>query len=77
MINTYIFKVNWYDDYTDTDELSYGTIGANSLEEATHQIGKRFPNTYRIEIQELFSNDGFTFLTKEEYEKQLEDNDEC
>jgi len=76
-MKTYIFKVDWYKDYNDADESSYGTIGAESYEEAMHHIEKRFPNINKIEIRSLFACDGFTFLTQEEYEKQLEDDGAC
>lgn len=77
MENTYLFKVDWVNDYVDTDEPSYGTIGAETFEEAVHHIEKRFPIVYKIEIRSLSANDGFTFLTKEEYEKQIKDDEEC
>lgn len=76
-MKTYIFKVVWYNDYDDVDWTSYGTIGAESFEEAMYHIEERFPSIFKIEIRSLFANDGFTFLTKEEYEKQIKDDDEC
>ena len=77
MIDTYIFRLKYFNEFEDEEDIeAFGTIGAESYEEAVSRITKRFPNIINLSIKELFACDGFTFLGEEEYEKLLREDEE-
>ena len=74
-METYFWKLKHYNDYSETDETSYGAIGAESYTDAVSKLEHRFPKTVidKVEIYRVFYCDGFIFFdSEEEWEKQLQ-----
>ena len=69
IMETFLFKANWFDDYKEVARESYGTIGALDMADALRKIMARLPNTNSVQIRELFCDNGFTFLEKAEWER--------
>lgn len=73
-IDTYLFKVYWYNDYDEQLHASYGVIGASSFANATEKITQRFHDVTYLSIYKMNFMDGFYFLTEEEYKKDLKED---
>lgn len=73
-IDTYLFKVYWYNDYDEQLHVSYGVIGASSYANATEKITQRFHDVIYLSIYKMDFMDGFYFLAEEEYKKNLKDD---
>ena len=53
----YKAKVSWYNDYEDTDEVSFILVCAESWEAAMKYIVEAFENIEFIEIEQLRAGD--------------------
>lgn len=76
-METYFWKLKYYNDYTKYDETSYGAVGAESYADAVSKLEYRFPKTAidKIEIYNAFCCDGFVFFdSEEEWKKQLQEH---
>lgn len=82
MTNTYLFKVNYYNECEDVKECCYGTIAGDCYADAMSKISKRFGEDLclliDVFIRETFAWDGFTFLDEDVWKKIYEeDKVEC
>lgn len=75
-MDTYLFKIDWYDDYDDDDHTSYGAIGGESFADVAEKISKRFRNIDSILMRRLFCFDGFVFMEQDEWERRNKEEDE-
>ena len=66
-METYLFKLKYYNKYNDENKDMFGTVVADSFEEALNRIQWQFPNMSELTIGELPLYNGFTYLTENEY----------
>lgn len=66
MIETYFWKIKYYNDFLEKDIITYGTIGAESYSDAAKKLDKRFPDIDNMTIYEGTFCDGFTFFEDNE-----------
>lgn len=78
-METYFWKLKYYNDYSDDDKIAYGAIGAESYADAVSKLEYRFPKTAinKIEIYDALCCGGFVFFdSEEEWKKQLQEHRE-
>jgi hypothetical protein len=68
MNNVFCFRTNWYDEWDDKDETTYGVVMAESYSDAVAKITKRFKYSRSIEINDMGDQD-FVFIDEKVYEK--------
>lgn len=74
-MDTFLFKINWYNDQDDEVYCSMGTIGAECYAEAVARIDKRFSDIDDIFVRRCFCADGFTFLNQNEWQRLMNEED--
>ena len=67
-IKEYLFKANWYDDYTNKEETSYGLVMGKSYSDVMAKIEHRLPYANSIEITEYEECD-FVWMNKCNYDR--------
>lgn len=69
MIDTYFWKIKYYNDFVERNLTSCGTIGAKSYNDAVQKIETRFGGIYSIDKITIYRGDfcdGFTFFEDDE-----------
>ena len=72
----YYLKIEWYDEYQDTDKINYALVPANSYTAAIGIIVRKFNWINKIEITELNSveNQQAVFIPEECIDKVIQEN---
>ena len=68
-METYFWKIKYYNDFLEKDMISCGTIGAKSYGAAVCEIEKKFGNHSNIDEIVIYESDfcdGFTFFEDDE-----------